>query len=267
MKVIQTNSRFQAWFEAMKYLSSEQIAFNLILSIDKPMIESPFEKEACLYLDNYYKEKGEYPIHTVAETIFPGWEYKKHGINGVYRKYPDEVYPRLKSSKSISWGTYAYRIVRRNTHDGDTINPLKCLIEKMKSVHSNPKSGKFRSCYELNISEGEYDIPLYNTAKDSGRRMGAPCLSHLSFKLFEKKVHLTAIYRSHDYRVKVPGNLLGLARLQSCIAREVGISPGTMVIHSTYAYIGNESKRELNSMRNQIDSILRKGDISQNVAI
>ena len=98
-------------------------------------------------------------------------------------------------------------------------------------------SGPKNSCYELGVAEGEYDLPLHSTAEDGSRRMGGPCLSHLSFKLFEGAVHLTALYRSHDYRYKVPGNLLGLARLQSCVAHEVGRDIGPLVVHSSYAYL------------------------------
>ena len=50
-------------------------------------------------------------------------------------------------------------------------------------------------------------------------------------------MHLTAIYRSHDYRYKALGNLLGLARLQACVANEVGVQLGTLVVHSIYAYL------------------------------
>jgi hypothetical protein len=67
--------------------------------------------------------------------------------------------------------------------------------------------------------------------------MGGPCLSHLSFKYSAGAVHLTALYRSHEYRYKTLGNLLGLARLQGCVAQEVGAAIGTLVVHSTYAWL------------------------------
>lgn len=105
------------------------------------------------------------------------------------------------------------------------------------------KRGPKNACYELGVAEGEYDVPLHSTAKDGARRMGGPCLSHLSFKLFEDAVHLTALYRSHDYRYKVPGNLLGLARLQACVAREIGRETGSLVVHSSYAYLGGSKTR------------------------
>ena len=120
------------------------------------------------------------------------------------------------------------------------------MIEKMQSEITKP--GPKRSCYELGVAEGEYDMPLHSPADDGARRMGGPCLSHLSFKLFDGAVHLTAFYRtafyrSHDYRYKVPGNLLGLARLQDCVAHEVGGRTGSLVVHSSYAYLNGSKAR------------------------
>lgn len=58
---------------------------------------------------------------------------------------------------------------------------------------------------------------------------------------------MIALYRSHDYRYKVPGNLLGLARLQGCVVREVGGSVGSLTVHSSYAYL-NGSKAAMRSL-------------------
>ena len=123
------------------------------------------------------------------------------------------------------------------------------MIDKMRSEIATP--GPKRSCYELGVADGEYDLPLYSPADDGTRRMGGPCLSHLSFKLFGDAVHLTALYRSHDYSYKVAGNLLGLARLQDCVARETGRDIGSLVVHSSYAYLGC-SKTSVRTLLNDL---------------
>ncbi len=120
------------------------------------------------------------------------------------------------------------------------------------------KRGSYRSCYEIGVAEGEYDLPLYNTVDDGGRRRGGPCLSHLSFKLFNNHVHLTAIYRSHDYRYKVFGNLLGLARLQACVAEQVRLPMGSLVVHSTYGFV-EKSKGPLTQLIAEIRSLESRG--------
>ena len=48
-------------------------------------------------------------MYTVSETIFPGAEYRRRGLHGVFDFYPEEVYPAIKKHPSIRWGTYAYR--------------------------------------------------------------------------------------------------------------------------------------------------------------
>jgi hypothetical protein len=106
----------------------------------------------------------------------------------------------------------------------------------------------------MGVAEGEYDLPLYNTVDDEGRRRGGPCLSHLSFKLFSGRVHLTAIYRSHDYRYKVLGNLLGLARLQACVSDQVGLPMGSLVVHSTYGFV-EKSKTPLRQLISEIRAL------------
>ncbi len=212
-------------------------------------------------MDKFFAEEDALPLHSVAELIFPGWEYKRRGLRGVYETYPNEEYPVLKKGAPQRWGSYAYRLLRRRTGTGDIVNPLAVLIKKMRSESKTKRGGAFRSCYELGIAEGEYDLPLYNTVDDQRRRRGGPCLSHLSFKLFEGDVHLTAVYRSHDYRYKVPGNLLGLARLQACVAKEVGVEIGSLVVHSTYAYLeSGKGKQPLKALLSDLRQLTPQGN-------
>ena len=48
-------------------------------------------------------------------------------------------------------------------------------------------------------------------------------------------VNLTAVYRSHHYCSRALGNLLGLAQLLSFVAKESGLSVGTLSCLSSYA--------------------------------
>ena len=235
-KLIQTAAWLDAWVEAAKFLLADSPTLNLVLEITEPGNRG-YPKEAHQRLDEFFASENEQPMHTVAETIFPGFEYHRRGLKGVYDVYPEEIYPVIKNS----WGTYAYRLVRRKTANGTDMNPLKQMIDKMKTELAMKPT--MRSCFEIGVTEAEYELPLYSTVKDGKPRRGRPCLSHLSFKLFGGAVHLTALYRSHDYRRKVPGNLLGLARLQYCVARETGQELGTLVVHSSYATLDGSKGR------------------------
>lgn len=258
--VFESETRLGAWLAAAEYLLRGGSALNVILSISSPGSDGPPATEAVAIMDKFFAEEDALPLHSVAELIFPGWEYKRRGLRGVYETYPNEEYPVLKKAAPQRWGSYAYRLLRRRTGTGEIVNPLAVLIKKMQNEARTKQGGAFRSCYELGIAEGEYDLPLYNTVDDQRRRRGGPCLSHLSFKLFEGDVHLTAIYRSHDYRHKVPGNLLGLARLQACVAKEVGAEIGSLVVHSTYAYLeSGTGKRALKSLISELRQLMPQG--------
>ena len=249
VKLIQTAAWLDAWVEATEFLLTNSPTLNLVLAIEEPGRRG-YPAAAERRLDDFFVREEQLPMHSVAETIFPGFEYRRRGLKGVFEVYPDEIFPVIKHHPKILWGTYAYRLVRRKTADGSDMNPLKQMIDKMKTELAT--RGTMKSCYELGVAEGEYDLPLYNTVKDGKRRRGGPCLSHLSFKLFGGAVHLTALYRSHDYRYKVPGNLLGLARLQHCVARETGQNMGTLVVHSSYATLdghGGRLRRLLDDLR------------------
>lgn len=235
-KLLEADTRLGGWMKGAAHLLEHGPVLNLILAIRSPAIGG-----SNVAVDRFLDDAGQSPMHTVAETIFPCVEYRRRGLAGVMDFYPDKVFPAIKSHPSNQWGTYAYRLVRRRSADGTLTNPLKQMIEKMRSEIATPAPKK--SCYELGVAENEYDLPLYSPAADGRRRRGGPCLSHLSFKLFDKSVHLTALYRSHDYSYKVPGNLLGLARLQSCVARETHRQVGSLVIHSAYAYLGGSQAR------------------------
>lgn len=228
---IQAQTRLAAWVAATDILLNNGPELNIVLSIDRPGSDGPNGSAASSLVDEFLRAEDEYPLHTVAETIFPGWEYRKRGFQGMSDTYADEEYDLIKER----WGTYAYRLLRRTNAAGELVNPLETLIKKMKNEASLPRPKS--ACYEIGVAEGEYDLPLYNTTEDESRRMGGPCLSHVSFKYFGGAVHLTALYRSHDYRYKALGNLLGLARLQACVAQEVGKPLGSMMVISTYAWL------------------------------
>ncbi len=234
--LVSAPTRLEAWLVATEFLLERGRALNVILSTASPGSDGEIARQARSLIDEFYASEKKYPLHTIAETIFPAWEYRHRGLRGVFETYGEE-YAVLQHGDPQRWGTYAHRLVRRRTATGESVNPLEGLIKKMRSEVQQENRGSYRSCYELGVAEGEYDLALYNTVDDQGRRRGGPCLSHLSFKLDEGSVHLTALYRSHDYRYKVLGNLLGLARLQACVANEVGLGIGELVVHSTYAYV------------------------------
>lgn len=252
-------TREETWFEAVKHLlwdAEDNMEYNLIMEISNPVKTTAKSKKISAEFDALLMSSGRPPLRTVADTIFPTFEYKKHGKAGVYEVYPNETYPAIKCDRANIHGTYAYRLVRGHGPNGEECRPLENVMRKLESQIKNP-NGK-RCVFELSVdgltTDAVETIPI---SRNDNRLFGFPCLSHLSFKLNRDRsqLHLTAIYRSHYYIEKALGNLLGLARLQSFMARELDIQPGVLVCHSTLAKLDHTkpTKKEIQSFVKQIE--------------
>lgn len=227
-------TREEIWLSAIDYLlnnCADHEDLNLILRVKSPMESNARSDQIREKFSEMLREANLFPLHTVAETIFPASEFKKHGKKGVYDTYPEDVFPKIKQFRGNGRGTYAYRLVRGLDPKNKCINPLENMIERMRAQLA--RNGGIKCAYELPISRVEH-IPIN---RNDNSLMGFPCLSHLSFKLDHdrEKLYLTAIYRSHDYIQKALGNMLGLVRLQSFVASELNLRVGELVCHSTLA--------------------------------
>jgi hypothetical protein len=258
-------TREETWLKAIKHLlnAEDNMEYNLIMEIANPVKRNAQSIKIAKAFEALLESSGKPPLHTVADTIFPAFEYKKHGKAGVFEVYPNEIYPIIKCDKANNYGTYAYRLVRGYGPDGKECRPLENVMKKLESQIKNP-NGK-RCVFELSVDGFSTDavetIPI--NRNDTKPFWGFPCLSHLSFKLNRDRsaLHLTAIYRSHYYIEKALGNLLGLARLQAFMARELGIEPGILVCHSTLAKLDhtNPSKKRIKAFINQIEEATNAG--------
>ncbi len=229
----------QVWLRAADCLLKQDgySTHSMILDIQHPEIMTAPDFRIFDQVDDFLRQHQRSPLVTVAGTIFPGGIYLKHGATGVYDLYPNQIYPKIKSN----WGTYAYRILRREKKDGVSMNPLQVLVEKLRKQLKGGHA--LKGAYELNTVDVFTDIPLYDSESDSTRTLNQPCLSHLSFRLrTPDSLMLTALYRSHYYVQKTLGNLLGLAQLHFFVANEAGLQIGPLICHSTYATLESEPK-------------------------
>ena len=254
-------TREEAWIKAIDHLrniAEDNIEYNLIMEISKPTSSNEISKFIRKEFDTLLSTSELYSVHTVAETIFPLSEYRQHGLRGITEVYPDEIFPEIKSSPGNSKGTYALRIVRGKDPAGNDCRPLEAIIDRLKKQIN--KKG-IRCAYELSLE----DVQTIPINRNDSFLQGFPCLSHLSFKLSRDRsqLHLTAIYRSHYYIQKALGNLLGLARLQHCIANELGINVGKLVCHSTLAHLDNPAKLGKKAVDGLINSYKEKLDESE----
>lgn len=75
-------------------------------------------------------------------------------------------------------------------------------------------------------------IPGVDTKADE-----VPCMILDDFKLREDQVHLTALFRSHDFGGAYPANLYGLSKLLEYVAERLGVKPGKITTVSISAHI------------------------------
>ena len=75
-------------------------------------------------------------------------------------------------------------------------------------------------------------IPPVDTKKEE-----VPCMMVDDFKIREERLHLTALFRSHDFAGAYPANLYGLTRLLEYVAERVGAQPGSITTVSCSAHI------------------------------
>jgi thymidylate synthase len=75
-------------------------------------------------------------------------------------------------------------------------------------------------------------IPPVDTKKDE-----VPCMMVDDFKIREGRLHLAALFRSHDFAGAYPANLYGLTRLLEYVAGKVGAEPGSITTVSCSAHI------------------------------
>ena len=240
MKSITAQTCTKAWLQASQHLRAQPHwrDYNVMLEIAEPMSLPSEDKNVHDLVDTFLSEKADKRLSTVINTIFPAALYRRYGREGVFGKYP-HMWPTLEKHPDIIWGTYFRRMTSRTASGKPEMNPLETLINKL-SVQAASRRPK-HAAYEVGLLEMDEDIPLYSPTGDSGRTMGGPCLSHLSFKLKDDhRLMLTALYRSHHYIHRALGNLYGLAWLQHFVAAEVGIRTAELVCISSMATLDVE---------------------------
>jgi hypothetical protein len=238
------------WMAAAGYLldqtSEGHKAQNLLLELNDPLTLTPEDKGLIAKVDACLRSKDKpTSIETVAATIFPQASYFRHGRPAFYEHFLDAM---KSGRKPGTWGTYAMRLINRQAADGRNINPLDVIVERLKRAKAARTA--FKSSYEAGLIDPSVDyvddleiteIPTYDPLRDRNLNRNMPCLSHLSFKINNDALDLTAMYRYHYYGERALGNLIGLARLQRFAARESGYEMGTLSCLSTYAYLDTES--------------------------
>jgi hypothetical protein len=237
----------RAWVAACtSIMGTGDEGYNVVIDVTDPVTHDDKDHEVITLVDKFLKVHDENPIITVSNTIFPQALYDAHGSPDFYA-IEHRDYDKLTETKR--WGRYFERMTRHRKVDGNTYNPLRDMIDKMRKQEDT--GVRYKAAYELAV---------YDPLLDSRTLYGGQCLSFLSFKLHPNNgLLLTAMYRNHTYVTRCLGNLIGLGRLQAFVAIEAGVKMGSLTIVSTHAELdkGDWGIRESRDLVNQAASILR----------
>jgi len=259
---IEAKTCVEAWLKAVNLLATmpDRCAYNVILDIENPVAMTDLDRRIVQAVDGFLTAHEADPVASVAATIFPASDYRRNGVKGAFEDFPERTYPKL----STRWGTYAGRMLRHTGKNGKPFNPLEVTIEKLRA--QSKRKSPLRGIYEVGLTDMLTDVPIFDPALDSKRTMGQPCLAHLSFKLREKGVMLTALYRNHYYVQRALGNLIGLSQLLYFVARESGLAARSLVCHSTFARLDTDkgwSFTAVKELLNELNELAREQAVEE----
>lgn len=229
-----------AWVAALEALrDSGGDVVNLTVAIADPSAEHQGVRDILDQFNGARRKKERKSaelVSTVANTVFPAAWYREHlGIDAEEHLYGLERTARPVSRKRNQSGTYFERMVAWPGAKGAEFNQLDQVVRRLRSARL--QGHQRGNAYEVGIAmpvDEAIAMPVLVGGKDRKVR-GFPCLSHLSFSLQQGVVHLSAMYRSHDFISRAYGNYLGLGRVLRFVAQQSGLPAGELTCLSASA--------------------------------
>lgn len=229
-----------AWLSGVDALlqTARGDAVNLTVAIADPTVEEAGVRQVIDEFNGARRRdrpRSVELVSTVANTIFPDAWYAEHlGEAAEEHLYELERTTRSVSRRRNRSGTYFERMVAWPGPKG-SFNQLAQVVERLRTAQSN--GHRRGNAYEVGLAMPEDEavaVPIFAGGKDRKTR-GFPCLSHMSFSLQEGRVHLSAVYRSHDFISRAYGNYLGLGRVLRFVSRQSGLPHGELTCLSSSA--------------------------------
>lgn len=243
---IQQENLSRGWLEAQDaLLHAGGTAVNVVVSIKQPTEEDEGIRSV---LDKFILERRAdlgarhiEQVQTVANTIFPEAWYRPN-LGDAARQHLYSLHDRSRrvSKRRNPRGTYFGRMIAWPKGDGSEVNQLDRGITRLIGQRNAGRRVAHVSeiglggAEEVSTGDLAVSLPVYVPGRDNSI-MGFPCLSHISITLAGGHVHMTAIYRNHEFMGRAYGNYLGLGRLLAFVARESGWSLGELVCISSHA--------------------------------
>lgn len=244
------------WREAVRLVDAApgHEAHNVLMSVENPTAGAQLIDPRVAAVNDFLVPHDK-SLQTIANTIFPAALYRRYGAPKFFDRFRSRVLPTVRRSGRWS-GYYFERMI--DWPDAPSGNPLWDIVERMSDPAVRARN--------------KFELALFDPARDVDRSpYGGQCLSFLSFKLLAgspETLTLTAFYRNHYYIEKLLGNLIGLGNLMSFVAKETGMSMGSLTVLSSHAIIdlprthcgGTTSRRDLLSLLTRVDEAATDAD-------
>lgn len=237
----------RAWLSALEFLQRQgRDVVNLAVTIEQPLGE---DVRIRAVLDRFIADRRKRNsrqsvelVSTVANTIFPHSLYlPRLGPHARTHLYEMSEIARSVSRRRNRRGTYFERLVAWPLEQA-TVNQLEKVIVRIRNTQERGRDTQ--NALELSLTEPRDNdtalsertsaLPVYSPGRDNNV-MGFPCLSHISLSLMDGRLHMTALYRNHEFVRRAYGNYLGLGRLLGFLARESGTEVGELLCVSSHA--------------------------------
>lgn len=241
-----------AWVQGLEaLLEVDGEAVNLTVAIDDPATELPAVRAAVdAFIDERRRtKKGLQRISTVANTIFPQSLYvERLGIDAEAHLYEMERRSRPVTRRRNSRGNYFERMVAWPGPNGQMFNQLDQAITRLRRLREQgqQRGNQFEVGLATPADEG-MAMPVAVPGRDR-QTIGFPCLSHVSLSLQKGVVHMSALYRNHEFLERAYGNYVGLGRLLRFVAHQSGWPMGELTCVSASVTLGRFSKRSLHDL-------------------
>lgn len=217
--LIQSNNCLTAWRDVCQHILQNGDGFNLLVEIQNPLDFTNVQLNEITYLGVITTSQ----INDVINTIFP---YKLHlrssHLSNIqfYDKH-EQIYLRGKSlhrKNRSRWGNY---FLRFTVFGLNRLNQLQPIIDGI-----NKRTNDQKACYIMHVSSIDED--------NNTRVIGNPCLQYVQFGFYNNALHLSAVYRNHDFLTKALGNYIGLARLLEFVCNKTNKAVGSITVQSLH---------------------------------
>jgi thymidylate synthase len=233
--LIHSESCLTAWRDACRYIIQNGDGFNMMVHIESPLTYTYAELTEITNSSILTASA----ISDVANTIFPQKLFNRNanGDNEALYELHERIYMRgrtMHRKNRTRWGNYFLRFTRFGEN---RTNQLQAIIDGIRNRANNQAA-----CYMMHVSSVDYD--------NNTKVIGNPCLQYVQFGVNEGRLHMTAVYRNHDFLTKALGNYIGLSNLLQYICTRTDSVMGTLSCHSIHYYLGQ--KRNVSACINNL---------------